>query len=143
MMCNWKKTIFYGALLAALFISSCGDWDFESTGSNRFAYELQGTWFSVDPSVYNGELIIGIDRITINDFNANQTQWWGNDNQRPFKDFDKEQPLKGYSKEGKIYIEKRGVLQEGIPYTYWANTLSKENFIYFDFDGREEAMKKR
>jgi hypothetical protein len=147
MMNNWRKIIACRVLLAlaALFISSCGDWDFESGNSGKyFTSDLRGTWVSTDKSIYSGELVIEIDRITIYGFFEGQTPpVGGNDNRRPFKNFTKGVALKGYSEDSKIFIEDRGLVQEGIPYTYVSNSLEQINLIHFNFGGRTETMKRQ
>jgi hypothetical protein len=117
MMKNSKKIIACGALLVVLLVSACDDWVISDY--NKFDYNLQGTWVQNEPGNYTGELIIDYDSITIYGYFDNQTPWWGNDDERPFKGFTKGVALKGYSEEGSIYIEDRGSLQEGISYTYY------------------------
>jgi hypothetical protein len=128
-------------LLVALLIVSCGT----STGTSdikRFDDKLQGTWVSDDPSVYNGTLVIGYDRITITGYGESQTPAvGGDDNKRPFKGFTKGVALKGYSEDGKLFIEDKGQLQEGVPYTYWeTNSSPKQKFLEFNFGGRDETL---
>jgi hypothetical protein len=105
---------------------------------------LRGTWVSSDPSVYSGTLEIEFDRITITGFSESQTPFLGNDNNLPFKGFTKKYSLKGYSEEGKIYIEDKGRLQEGIPYFYWyiepPPDYKKVKFLRFTFGLRDEEM---
>ena len=109
-----------------------------------FDSSLQGTWGSNDPAVYSGTLVIGYDRITIKGYNEGQTPSGGNDNNRPFKGFTKGIALKGYSEEGEIYIEDGGLLQEGIPYTYWDDSpppsYMKIKFLRFTFGSRAETL---
>jgi hypothetical protein len=151
MMNNWKKIITGGALLAVLLISSCdGEINQDKPNNNKyFSYDLRGTWFSNDTSVYSGELIIAIDRITINGFFESQTPAvGGDDNNRPFKDFLKGVPFKGYSEavgqsQGIIFIEIGGVLQQGIPYTYVSEPLAQKNFLRFTFGNRIELMERQ
>jgi len=142
-----NKRKFYAAcvsVLFALFIMACNGT--ANTGGNTkiFAYELRGTWVSNDPSVYKGTLKIDTDRITITDYSENQTPSGQDDNRRPFKNFTKNIALKGYSDGGKIFIEDYGMLQEGIPYTYWEENPSpynkKTKFINFTFGGRDEKL---
>jgi hypothetical protein len=119
------------------------------TGNTRsFDNNLQGTWVPNDPdALYKGSLKIEYDRITITGYGESQTPSGGNDNNRPFKNFSKGIALKGYSEEGKIFIEDGGLLQEGIPYTYWENSLSygynNEKLLRFTFDGRDETLQKQ
>ena len=132
-------------LLAAFFIVAC---DWEVSGIKNFDYDLRGTWESNDPSVYSGKLVIDYDRITIIGYDGSQTQNQPgldkDDNKRPFKEFVKGIALKGYSEGGKIFIEDGGLLQEGIPYTYWDDnpppSYKKIKFLRFNFGGRAETM---
>jgi hypothetical protein len=151
MMNNRKKIIACGAMLAVLFITSCGDW--ESGNSETFDYDLRGTWVlhELDPD-YEGELVITTDRITIKDFHRGQTPWWGDDNDRPFKDFTKNVALKGYSeeitntrnsKEGKFFIEDWGLVQEGIPYKFQkAGTYPEVYLLQFTFGSNKITMRR-
>jgi hypothetical protein len=130
------------SLLAAFFITAC--WDIVPSDRNSFNRDLWGTWVSNDPSVYSGELVIDIDRITITGYTEGQTPLTGDDNRRPFRGFTKGMPLKGYSEEGKIFIEDGGLLQEGIPYTYWEDSpppnYRKVRYLRFTFGGRSETL---
>ena len=130
-------------LLTVFFISAC-DWETSGLGINKFDYDLQGTWVSNDPGRYSGSLIISYDRITITGYNESQTPLWGDDDARPFRNFTRGTALKGYSEEGKIFIVDRGLLQEGIPYTYWDDIpppdYRKVKFISFTFGGRVETL---
>jgi hypothetical protein len=107
---------------------------------------LWGTWVSIDESVYSGALIINYDRITITGYKESQTSTDANDNRRPFREFIKEIALKGYSQNEKIFIEDAGKMQEGIPYTYWDDNPPPYNvkieFLRFNFDGRNETLRK-
>jgi len=128
-------------LLAAFFIVACGN----DTGT-RFDYHLQGTWISNESdAIYSGALEITSDRITITGYGENQTPPRGDDNNRPFKGFTKGTALKGYSEEGKFFIEDIGMLQEGIPYTYWEtdkkSDYRKQKFLSFTFGSRIETLK--
>jgi len=127
--------------------SACG----VASGSSRiknFDYELQGTWVSNEASaIYQGTLIIGNDRITINGYGEEQTLHpleGGDDNKRPFKNFTKGTPLKGYSEEKNIFIEDGGMVQESIPYIYWDDSpppdYKKVKFLRFTFGGRIETL---
>jgi len=129
-------------VLSFLFINAC-DWDFEVSDQKSFDYNLRGTWVSNDTYEYSGTLIIDYDRITIIGYNGQQTSFWGNDEQRPFKNFLKEIPLKGYSEDGKLFIEDGGLIQEGIPYTYWEDNppgYGKLKFLRFTFADRVETL---
>jgi hypothetical protein len=142
MMNNWKRNIACGTLLAVFFITSCGDW--ESGGYQTFDYDLRGTWVlhELDPD-YEGELVISTDRITIKDFHRGQTPWWGDDNDRPFKDFTKNVALKGYSEDGKIFIEDWGLVQEGIPYKFQkAGSYPEIYLLQFTFGRNKITMRK-
>ena len=133
---------FFGALLIAC------DWEYEPSDSDVFSRELRGTWHTNDPdSIYSGTLLIDYDRITIMGYGESQTPVpWGNDAARPFRNFTKGAALKGYSEEGYIYIEDIGILQAGIPYTYWENYQPQDyrnvQFLSFDFGGRRETLRK-
>ena len=142
---------FNSFLIAAcsLLIASC-HWHTGDHGDNakNFDYKLQGTWRSndYDNAVYKGTLKITYDRITINGYGEDQTQPPAseNDGKRPFKGFTKETALKAYSQAGHIYIEDGGLLQEGIPYTYWDDYPPPDRkwkqFLRFTFGGREETL---
>ena len=138
-----KTYIVCVGLLAAFFLAACY-WDTEATNVQSFDYSLQGTWVSNDPAVYSGTLLITNNRITITGYNEGQTPSGGNDSSRPFRSFTKGVGLKGYSEEGKIYIEDGGLLQEGIPYTYWEDNpppnYAKIRFLRFTFGGRVETL---
>jgi hypothetical protein len=128
-------------LLAALFITSCGDLTGTGTPTKSFDYDLQDTWVSNDPTVYSGKLVISYDRITITGYSEGQTPTEGDDSKRPFKGFSKSIALKGYSEEGKIFIEDSGQLQEGIPYAYQKDeSYPPKKIISFTFGGRVEKL---
>ena len=110
----------YAILLSFFFFlfSAC-DMEAWSSGYNSFDFDLQGTWVTHDPDErYSGRLEINFDRITITGYGSSQTpDWWGNDAERPFRDFIKGVSLKGYSvhhdtisnvRHGSIYIEHIG-----------------------------------
>ena len=140
---NRKKITACRILFIVLFISAC-NWDITTNDSQRFADDLIGTWVSSDPSVYSGKLVINTDRINITGFNESQTPSGGDDNKRPFKDFTKGVNLKGYSEDGKIFIEERGLLREGIPYDIFkAEVYPQRMFLYLSFGGREETLEKQ
>ncbi|MCL2472592.1 MAG: hypothetical protein FWF26_02840, partial [Treponema sp.] len=83
-------------------------------------------------------------QITISGYSEGQTLPGKNDNDRHFRDFTKGVALKGYSEDGKIYIEDRGVVQEGIPYTYYtAGNYPVIKFLRFTFNGRSEILQKQ
>jgi len=135
--------------LCLLLLTSCG-YNYESKPDTKiFDYNLQGTWKSnnYENAVYKGTLVIGVNRITINGYSEAQTPFLGNDNTRPFKGFTKGIALKAYSEEGRIFIEDGGLLQEGIPYTYWDDYPSPDykrvQFLRFTFGGRSETLQKQ
>jgi len=143
-----------GACLFTVFLlTSCG-WEPGSSSGEYFHYDLQGTWFSNDGSVYSGELIIDFSKITINGYHESQTPLLGDANERPFKNYTKNIELKGYSVEdstssydlrkGVIFIEDYGELQEGIPYTCWSEYTSEYKrikLLRFTFGGRVETLR--
>jgi len=142
-MKNRKKIIACGILFIALFLSACA-WEIGTSDYKRFSDDLIGTWVSSDPSVYSGKLVINTDRINITGFNEAQTPSGEDDNKRPFKGFTKGVNLKGYSEEGKIFIEDRGLLREGIPYDIFiAEVYPQRMFLYISFGGREETLQKQ
>jgi hypothetical protein len=142
-MNNRKKITACAALFAVLLIVSC-DWEIPPSDDKIFDHDLRGTWVSNDPSVYFGQLIIEKDRITITGFTEGQTQLGGDDNRRPFRGFTRGAALTGYSEEGKIFIEDRGLLQEGIPFHYYtAGTFPQERFLSFTFGGRIETLQRQ
>ena len=134
------------AFLAVFFITAC-DLEMETGNYKSFDYGLQGTWLSNDTSVYSGALIIDNNRITITGYSEDQTPFGKNVNTRPFKGFTKGVPLKGYSEEGKFFIEDGGILQEGIPFTYWDDypppDYRKIKFLRFTFGDRVETLQKK
>ena len=149
---NFRKSailLLIFSFLISLFSFVIVACEWETWKTDSFDYNLQGTWFTHDPDEsYYGILEITNDRITITGYRANQTpEWFGNDEERPFKDFIKGVPLPGYSKEGHIYIEHAGVLQTGIPYTYWyVNSpldFIRTEFLTFVFGGRTETLRKQ
>ena len=136
------------ALCSLLFIAC--DLDGMESGSHKtFDYKLQGIWDTNDPdTTYSGRLIISSDRITITGYGESQTPIrWGNDAERPFRDFIKGVALKGYSEEGCFYIEDGGIVQAGIPYTYWDDSPPpdywKVQFLRFNFGGRLETLRRQ
>ena len=141
-------------LSTSFLVSGCEDILNDSVG--RFAYHLQGTWVSNDTYEYSGTLKISNDRITISGYDRSQTLYpWENDELRPFKNFLKNIALKGYSEDqpennkrilGHIYIEDAGIIQEGIPYTYWYDSPPPDyiriHFLRFTFGGRQETLQR-
>jgi hypothetical protein len=140
---NRKKTSACLSLLAALFITSCYD-GYSSGDYKTFNYDLRGTWVLHEPDPhYDGYLEISYEWIIIWDFHKGQTPNRGDDEDRPFKDFTKDVALKGYSEEGKFFIEDRGMLQEGIPYTFWkAGKYQEIYFLSFTFGKNTITMRK-
>ena len=140
-----RKITLYGLLCTLLVITSC-EWDW-GTGSKyhtTFDYDLRGTWVSQDKTVYDGKLVIDLGKITITGFSENQTPSGQSDNRRPFKGYTKNVALNGFSEDGKLFIEDRGLLQEGIPYTYYTTgSYPEEKFLLFNFGMREERMQKQ
>jgi len=140
-----KREIVYIGLFAILFIIACGDIE-KTSDIKSFDTNLYGTWVSNDPSVYSGTLEIDFDHITIKGYSENQTQSGKDDSVRPFRNFTKGIPLKGYSEDGKLFIQDSGVLQEGIPYTYWEESpppdYNKSKFLRFTFSNRVERLQK-
>jgi len=86
------------------------------------------------------------NKLTISGYTPNQGYEWANGTgQHPFKDFTKDAPLEGYAEEGKNFINDIGVIQEGIPYTYWHTQKDNRKiyFLSFNFGGRVETLRKR
>ena len=133
----------FAGLLTAFFILAC-DSNPETGNNKKFDYDLQGTWVSNDPGRYSGTLVIDYNRITITGYSEKQTPLGEDDNKRPFRDFTKGIALKGYAEEGKFFIEVGGLLQEGIPYTYWEENPPPDypgrKFLRFTFGNRSETL---
>jgi hypothetical protein len=135
--------------LCSLFFFSC-DGNGSAGGSNykSVAYDLRGTWVSNETGEYSGTLVISGNTITIGGYDPNTLYEWTNGTGcRPFKDFTKNVPLEGYTEEGKIFIKDVGIVQEGLPYTYW-DAYSPDDYkrIYlltFNFGGRNETLRKQ
>lgn len=146
-----KKSIFSIVLLAFLFLLfvKCNLEDTDGVGN--FDWELHGTWSTHDSeSTYFGTLVIDHNRITITGYSENQTPitiLGGNDAERPFRNFIKDTALLGYSEEGKIFIQDAGIVQEGIPYTYWYDNpppdYKRIEFLRFYFANRPETLRKQ
>jgi hypothetical protein len=131
------KQTWLSALLAALLFVSC-----EASGvykTNEF--NLRGTWESTDPELYSGKLVIDIDTITITGYAESQTQWYGDDTRRPFRDFAKGAPLPCYSdsEERNLFIMTVGG-EKIVPYLYF--TSGQDKFLSFNFGDRDEALKR-
>jgi hypothetical protein len=71
----------------------------------------------------------------------------GNNTERPFRNITKNTPLEGYTGEGKIFITDAGIVQEGIPYTYWYDNLppdfKRTEFLRFTFGDKQETLRKQ
>ena len=141
------KKLLYLTAAAVVAVAACNGYD-EKGSRRRFDYDLQGTWTSNDPdSRYSGTLAITYDRITITGYGENQTPaQGGNDAERPFRNITKGIALKGYAEEGRIFIEDGGLVQEGIPYSYWYDnpppSYKRVEFLRFTFGGRQETLRK-
>ena len=145
-MSKLKKRPPWGILLVVFIVLSCSI-ETTTTGDTYrvFTYDLRGAWVPNDPGgIYTGTLLITSDRITITGFSGSQTPSGGDDNKRPFKDFTKGAALRGFSEEGKIYINDRGMLQEGISYIYYTvGSYPKTEFLRFTFAGSDIIMQKQ
>jgi hypothetical protein len=126
------------ALLPAMLFVSC-----EVTGDYKtIDFNLRGAWESTDASLYSGKLVIGVDTITITGYAESQTPpaWnGGDDTLRPFRDFAKGAPYACYAEEGKLFITTVGG-EKNVPYLY--STSGQDKFLFFNFGGREEALKR-
>lgn len=136
---KWVSALPAALLFAVLFVScNIVTGDYEITD-----FKLHGTWESTDTNLYSGRLVIDIDTITITGYAESQTPaaWdGGDDTKRPFRDFAKGAPLACYSGDGKLFI----TTVEGdksVPYIY--STSGQGQFLFFNFGGREEALKRR
>ena len=146
-----NAAVFLLALCSLLFFSCDGNGSTGSHSYKSFDYNLQGTWETHDSDeYYSGTLVINFNSITISGYapNLEYEKRPNGKNQRPFIDFTKSIPLEGYSEEGKIFIKDRGILQEGIHYTYWEPSLQPPDyeriyFLSFDFGGRKETLRKQ
>jgi len=132
------------ASLFALVLLSC---DHSPSESQRFAYDLLGTWETHEESaVYQGSLEISYNHIIIKEYGEDQTPKDADDSRRPFSNFIKNVPLEAYSKDGHIFIKAYGTWQSGIPYTYWTTpavgVTPRQEFLRFSFGGRNEDLRK-
>jgi hypothetical protein len=137
-MKNFRFFALCAVLLSALFAGSCGGvyGDYKA-----FDRDLRGTWVSIDTSRYSGALEIDFDRITITGYGRSQTPLWGDDNERPFKDYPKGVPLSGYSEGKKIFIDYGGAAQKGIPYYYFeVGSYPKYKILEFNFGEWKEIL---
>ena len=136
-----KKAVVFIIFLFALMTGACG-WDYTPSDSQSFDYDLIGEW----KSIYSGfgTLVIDYSWITINGYNGYSYH--------PLSNFTPGARLKGYSvigdtinnksKQGVIYIEDRGVMQEGVPYiSYWEyGSNNKQYYLRFQLDGYEDDI---
>ena len=127
------------ALLSIFLVTACGDT--EPSNRKRFEYNLQGTWFSSDPTVYDGGLIIDYNKIIILGYEEVQTPPNGNDVRRPFREFTKDVPLSGYAENDTIFIQNAGVWHE-IPYRYYTENYGNDRFLRFTFGDRTETLRR-
>jgi len=138
---------FLPALCSLLFFSC----DFISGSDYKsIDYDLRGTWETNEGNDddYSGTLVMDYNTITIGGYASNQGYEWAHGTgQRPFKDFTKNAPLEAYTEEGKIFIKDAGIVQEGLPYTYWEVYSQTDNkqiqFLRFNFNGRDETLRKK
>ncbi|MDR2734983.1 MAG: hypothetical protein LBC99_10180 [Spirochaetota bacterium] len=132
-------------ILAALLLAACGEYSGSDSG-NSFAWDMRGTWKSNDQTVISGTLVIDRDTITISGYNEAQAyDLLPDPNQLPFKNFTKGAALSAYSVSNEMYIHDKGAWQSGIPYTNYTTGTSSANrqeFLLFNFGGREERLQK-
>jgi len=131
-------------LFTILFITACGDIK-ETDDIKSFEAKLRGTWVPNDEDpIYPGTLEIDFDRITITGYSEGRTPSGESDDNRPFKNFTKGIPLKGYSEGEKLFIQDRGALQEGIPYTWYEDgpppNYKKTKFLKFTFGVKDVIL---
>ena len=144
---NIRLIAVYLPALCSLFIFSC-EWKHGLSDYKSFVYDLQGTWETNETSeYYSGKLVISSNTITISGYTPNELyEIINGTSHRPFKDFTKNAPLEGYTEEEKIFIKDAGIIQEGIPYTYWEVSSQPDykriQFLRFDFGGRAETLRK-
>jgi hypothetical protein len=123
-------------LALAMLVVSC-------TVDKTPEFELNGTWESTDTSLYSGWLVIKSDTITITGYAESQTPdpWkGGDDTKRPFRDFAKGAPLACRAEDGKLFI-KTALGEKIVPYSYYSAS-GQGRFLYFNFGGREEALRR-
>ena len=142
-------------ICAALFVTACDleNTDDETGSYRRFDWDLHGTWETNDPgSRYKGALDITYSRITITGYGEIQTPVYGNDAERPFRNFTKGISLEGCTEELEtgekvMAIKDAEAWQEGIPYTYWYDypppDFKRVDFLRFTFGGRQETLRKQ
>ena len=121
------------------FITACGDSD--PSDRKIFDYNLRGTWYSADNSVFDGELFIDYNRITIIGYHEGQTPQHVEDEKRPFRGFIKETPLVGFSEDGIFHIQNAGDWFE-IPYHYFTENSGRDKFLRFYFGERMELLRR-
>ena len=129
-------------LLSVFFlITACNS---ETSDSDKFDFNLRGTWYSSDPSLYDGQLIIEFNRITILGYEEAQTRPLEDDSRRPFREFTKGTQLSGYSEEDFsnyiIYIRDVGIWHE-ISCTYYTGIDRNDKFLRFTFGERTETLR--
>jgi hypothetical protein len=134
-----KRMLFLFIIITALFTGCNNDWQ----SVPRFDYELVGSWESMPENSYyytgyTGSLEIDYRSITIKGY----TGYAIYGSSLPFPGFTKDVPLKGYSQEGKIFINDRGTVQTGLPYTFWKDAVGGK-YLTFTFSGREETLKEK
>jgi len=147
-----KFLAIFAVLALAFSITAC---DWEGSNIERFGHHLEGIWVSNEANnyIYSGTLKITFDRITITGFGGYQTPIFGNDANRPFRNFTKGTALRGHSEDGQrtdmnirghIFIWDIGMLQEGIPYTYWwaGAAFEQDRFLTFNFGGLNHTFRK-
>jgi len=144
---NKRLTAVFLPAICSLLVFSC-DWKPGSSDYKSFAYDLQGTWETNEISEYSGTLVINSNTITISGYASNSLyEFTYGTGHRPFKDFTKNTPLEGYTEESKIFIKDVGIIQEGLPYTYWdvysPADYKQIYFLSFNFGGRVETLRKQ
>jgi hypothetical protein len=116
---------------------------------------LIGRRFVIDASITSGlylgsaisvttlpRMASAVDTITITGYAESQTpaSWnGGDDTLRPFRDFAKGAPYACYAEEEKLFITTVGG-EKNVPYLY--STSDQDKFLFFNFGGREEALKR-
>jgi hypothetical protein len=131
---KWLSALLAALPLAMLFVFCDADGFYKTID-----FKLQGAWESTDITLYSGTLVIGGDTITITGYAESQTPRNGNDTKRPFRDFAKNAPLACYSEDGKLFITTVGG-EKIVPYLYSAQGQDKH--LFFNFGGRDEALKR-
>ena len=130
-----KSLIF--TLLSFFLIAAC---ETDPTDRKSFEWDLRGFWESNDTSVYKGKLSIEHNTITVSGYDEAQTRYNQDDARRPFNNIPKGIPFSGYSEDGKIFITRGGVLQDGIPYEIHSEQFGQYRLLYIIFGGRTETL---